>query len=239
MCVIDALGLFATFFVVLGLACGLAPREALAAETWSENTTISSTREISDGVTVNSNITLTIEKDVELTVNGGVKASGKTLTVAGEGTLVVAGANGTDDAEPWERRGGNGVDGNLTVSGGTVTATGGPAGNLYGPGKAVAGFDNSIIGATCQESDDGTSWTSFTQGRSYKRYVTVSTEVYPLWVSGTQVNGLNAADVLADGTVSITPANTEADPATPATLTLDRRIGLSCCRNLRRRRFGH
>ena len=99
-----------------------------AAAGWTGGTYTASADETIDGdVTVSEDATLTINSGVTLTVNGGIMAQGKTLTVAGAGTLVVNSTGGKD-----------GVTGNVTVNGGTVTVTGGNGGN----GKEVTQFES-------------------------------------------------------------------------------------------------
>ena len=54
---------------------------------------ISKDTTISSGVTVKRNVMLTIKKGATLTVNGGIDAGIKTVSVMGEGTLVINGHN--------------------------------------------------------------------------------------------------------------------------------------------------
>ena len=75
---------------------------------------ISKDTTISSGVTVKRNVMLTIKKGATLTVNGGIDAGIKTVSVMGEGTLVINGHNA--------------FTGSIFVDGPTVRATGGNGG---------------------------------------------------------------------------------------------------------------
>ncbi len=121
---------------------------ANAAETWGENKTISSTQQITGGVNVTADITLTIPTGVTLTVNGVINANGKTLTVSGDGTLIVRGTNGTDGTDSTIATGGGyGFTGNMIVNGTTVVqVTGGNGGNSSNStgGKGGYGISGNI-----------------------------------------------------------------------------------------------
>ena len=70
---------------------------------WDVDTTVQDTTVIDGYVSVTNDITLTINKNVTLTVNGFIYAPEHTLTVAGEGELIVNatnGANGEDACPP-------------------------------------------------------------------------------------------------------------------------------------------
>ena len=105
------------------------------ANTWSEATSYSETQTLNGGVAVTADITLTIAEGATLTVNGGINATGHTLTVAGKGTLVVTGADG-EDGDYYDdgtggdgSAGGDGFTGDIIVNGATVNITGGNSGN--------------------------------------------------------------------------------------------------------------
>lgn len=114
------------------MAVGLLSGTAHAAETWGENKTISSTQQtqqIDGGVNVTADITLTIPTGVTLTVNGGINATGYTLTVTGVGTLIVTGTKGADaSVSDNGGNGTNGFTGGMIVNGAEVTVTGGNGG---------------------------------------------------------------------------------------------------------------
>ena len=173
---------------------------------WSENQEITETSTLNQ-VIVTADIKLTIPEGKTLTVNGGINASGKTLTVEGAGTLIVNGANGADGSNANGGNGGAGVDGSITVQSGSAALTGGSGGiggqHSYDPGanghpgKAVSG----TITGKAEESDNGSDYTAITGTASSKRYVKVEAAAvteYPLWVGGTQVTSENAEDT--DGT---------------------------------------
>ena len=119
------------FLLALSMVVGLMPGMGLtayAATSWSESFTTNGGT-IDGGVTVSGSITLTIPEGKTLTVNGGINASGNTLTVAGTGTLIVKGADGADSSDSQGGVGGSAFKGNLIVNGATVNATGGTGGN--------------------------------------------------------------------------------------------------------------
>ncbi|MBR0075982.1 MAG: Ig-like domain-containing protein, partial [Synergistaceae bacterium] len=91
------------------------------------NHTIMYDTTIDGSLTVNAdNIILTIPTGVTLTVNGGINAGNYTLTVSGDGTLIVTGTNGIDGDNGGD--GGIGFAGNMIVNGTTVQVTGGDGG---------------------------------------------------------------------------------------------------------------
>ena len=107
--------------------------------TWSEDSTIDKNLRINHLVTVNADITLNIPKGLTLTVESGIDAHYRTMTVEGEGrldiistkdfgffgNLVVNGADVSVSVKESE----NGVYGDLTVSGGSVHIRGGNGGD--------------------------------------------------------------------------------------------------------------
>ncbi len=125
-----------SFLITLALAVGLMPGMTAYADSvtsWNENQTIESNQEISGGVTIGSDITVTVSSGVVLTVNGGINANGKTVTVNGSGTLIINGATGSNGVENNYaalngEAGGYGFEGNIIVDGATVTVTGGTGG---------------------------------------------------------------------------------------------------------------
>ena len=115
----------------------------------------------SDAITVSGDVTLVLTDGETLTLNKGISlASGATLTVEGNGTMVVNGTNnstastvagtgtlvltsgtltarggngGNIGNDTWDAQGGNGgvaINGSVTVSGGTLTARGGNGGSV-------------------------------------------------------------------------------------------------------------
>jgi len=103
----------------LAMAVGVLPAIDMPAHAanrvnWRDNLTISQDTTIENGVTVERNVTVTIEKGVTLTVNGGIDAGANTVSVMGEGTLVINGYNA--------------FTGSIFVNGPTVRATGGNGG---------------------------------------------------------------------------------------------------------------
>ena len=143
-------------------------------EHWSGNQTITDSRSIENGVTLEQSVTLTIAEGKKLTVNGSIftkSSENFTLTVEGQGTLVVNGSLGNAgivgsivvndgvveitggsgnigaDSANGGAVGGNGysgVNGYVTVNGGTVTITGGSGGNGGNGGNGGAGIMNSL-----------------------------------------------------------------------------------------------
>lgn len=109
------------------------------AKIWDGDSTVTDDLTISGGVTISADMKLTIPAGKTLTVNGGVNAEGKTLTVDGKGSLivtVVAGGNGANGVRYIDGTNGNsgskgsdGLTGNLIVDGATVTVTGGNGGS--------------------------------------------------------------------------------------------------------------
>ena len=104
-----------------------------APETWSTNNTFSTDQTFDTGVKVTSDITLTIDEEKTVTVNGGIDATGHTLTVTGGGTLIVKGADGNaganHDSDPIKgERGGNSFTGDIIINGAAVELTGGSGG---------------------------------------------------------------------------------------------------------------
>ncbi len=115
----------------------------------------------SAAITVSGDVTLVLTDGETLTLNKGISlASGATLTVEGNGTMVVNGTNnstastvagtgtlvltsgtltarggngGNIGNDTWDAQGGNGgnaINGSVIVSGGTLTARGGNGGNI-------------------------------------------------------------------------------------------------------------
>ena len=117
--------------------------------TWSEDSTIDKNLRIRDRVTVNADITLNIPKGLTLTVESGIDAHDRTMTVEGEGrldiistkdfgffgNLVVNGADVSVSVKESE----NGVYGDLTVSGGSATVTGGRGNDGHDGGDGAPG----------------------------------------------------------------------------------------------------
>lgn len=78
---------------------------------------------ISGHITVNGTVNLTLAEGTTLTANTGITLSnGATLNVSGEGTMVVNGSNGNTSSTVAG-------SGNLVLTSGTLTATGGNGGN--------------------------------------------------------------------------------------------------------------
>ena len=99
-----------------------------AREHWSNDLVISQDKAIDNGVVLDKDITLTIKKDISLTVSGGIDARGYTLTVKGEGELNVDGKDGSYGSD-----GEAGFSGNLIIKGAKVYVEGGEGGEgVYG-----------------------------------------------------------------------------------------------------------
>ena len=128
---------------------------------WTENSTIADDLTISSAVTVSADITLTIPEGKTLTVNGGINATGYTLTVKGAGTLNVTGTNGANGSGIHSYMGdyvGNagdvgsaGFTGTLVIDGAAVNVTGGNGGKgadgengAGNGGNGAAGVSSSI-----------------------------------------------------------------------------------------------
>jgi len=114
LCVLFALAMAVGLLPAIGM-----PAHAANRVSWSENLTISKDTTISSGVTVKRNVIVTIEKGATLTVNGGIDAGTRTVSVMGEGTLVINGYNAFTGA--------------IFVDGPTVYATGGNGGGGWCP----------------------------------------------------------------------------------------------------------
>ena len=72
---------------------GLSVTVHAEAVSWSADQSFTADATFSDGVIITADITVTIAEGKTLTVNGGIDASGHTLTVAGKGKLSVNGKN--------------------------------------------------------------------------------------------------------------------------------------------------
>ena len=156
--------------------------------TWSEDSTIDKNLRIRDRVTVNADITLNIPKGLTLTVESGIDAHDRTMTVEGEGrldiistkdfgffgNLVVNGADVSVSVKESE----NGVYGDLTVSGGSATVTGGERslGQSY-KDLAVSGTITALtVAVTVEGSYDNVRWSVIPSGTvSDNSYVKAST----------------------------------------------------------------
>ena len=110
------LGILFSLALMVGMICAMS--QAVYAvgyeKEWSTDQTISESVEY-NGIRITNDITIRIEKDVTLTVNGSIAANSKTLTVKGPGKLVVNGAGGN-----------NGISGNINVKGAEVEIIGKP-----------------------------------------------------------------------------------------------------------------
>ena len=82
--------LMLTMMPVLGLS-----QTAYAADPveWGADTSFDSDASFEDGVNVTADITITIAEGKTVTVENGINAQGKTLTVEGKGNLIVNGSN--------------------------------------------------------------------------------------------------------------------------------------------------
>ena len=148
-----------TLVMVVGLMLGVGLTAYAESATWGASFT-SDGGTIDGGVTVSADMALTIPEGKTLTVNGGIDANGHTVTVAGTGTLIVKGTNGTSVVTDGGDAitGGTGSSVSITVNSGSFKATGGAADN---PGKAVSGNVTIAQGSTStiEESADNNSWT--------------------------------------------------------------------------------
>lgn len=162
----------------LAMAVGLLPAIGMPAHadgvTWDADQIFDSDMTINGTVTVTNDIELTINEGVTVTVNCGIDAEDKTVTVSGKGTLVVKDNNsyyrsctfkgniivngasirvssangraGADSPREWgyvqnDTDGESGriaINGDVTVMGGSVTATGGKG------GKGGHGLDGTV-----------------------------------------------------------------------------------------------
>jgi hypothetical protein len=105
---------------------------------------------ISEPVVVSGDVTLVLENGCELTCSQGIQVpKGASLTIKGEGKLMAtgkdnaAGIGGADDGTDKA----NGVNGKITIEGGTITAQGGKYGAGIGGANDVNG-DITINGGT-------------------------------------------------------------------------------------------
>ena len=142
----------------------------------------------------------------------GVYANSGAVTVAEGGTLTAAGGTSTNGNSygVYAYTAVTVAEGaRLTAEGGTQAVKGSVANAIAGTGWTNADGTGSMAGIAA--NDQGQSLDS------YKKIHFPAVVAYDVWVGGTWVTELNAADVLGDGKVSFTPA----DGGTPATLTLD------------------
>ena len=142
----------------------------------------------------------------------GVYANSGAVTVAEGGTLTAAGGTSTNGNSygVYAYTAVTFAEGaRLTAEGGTQAVKGSVANAIAGTGWTNADGTGSMAGIVA--NDQGQSLDS------YKKIHFPAVVAYDVWVGGTWVTELNAADVLGDGKVSFTPA----DGGTPATLTLD------------------
>lgn len=87
----------------------------------------------SAAITVSGDVTLTLTDGETLTLNKGISlTSGATLTVQGTGTMNVKGSNGNTSST-------TGGSGTITLTSGTLTATGGNGGDGWDGGTGAAG----------------------------------------------------------------------------------------------------
>ena len=105
-----------SMLLILAMVIALLPGMGMAeGATWNSDLKFDADTTIADGVTLTANMKATIAKGVTVTVKGGIYSeTNKTLTVTGEGKMVITGAAGSD-----------GFSGKLVVDGPTVTVTGG------------------------------------------------------------------------------------------------------------------
>ena len=151
-----------------------------------------------------------------------VGPAGKTLTIMGDGSLDVS--TNSDESTLCGAAIGcaaNGTCGNIVISGGTITATGGYGAAAIGSGaEGTCGnitIDGGTITAYGGENAPGVGCGPLAQCGDINIGDNIDVEPitngciytvvikYPVWVCGTQVNEKNANDVLGDGSVSYTP----------------------------------
>jgi len=179
----------------LAMAVGLLPAIGMPAHadgvTWDADQIFDSDMTINGTVTVTNDIELTINEGVTVTVNCGIDAEGKTVTVSGKGTLVVKDNNsyyrsctfkgniivngasirvssangraGADSPREWvyAQNGTDGesgriaINGDVTVMGGSVTATGGNGGKGGKGGDSWLDEESIKRGRLCQGGHGG------------------------------------------------------------------------------------
>lgn len=122
----------------------------LSKTSWTTGNTysMSASLEINDRITVTGSVTLILPKDKTLTASSGITVTGtNSLTIKGKGSLSAGGSETT--AYRAAGIGGNSETcGNITINGGTVTATGGAGAAGIGGGAGGAGGEISISGGT-------------------------------------------------------------------------------------------
>ena len=163
--------------------------------TWTEDSTISDDVTINSAVTVTGNITLTIPEGKTLTVNGGITATGYTLTVSGDGKLNVTGTNGSTGTD-----GGSGNAG----SDGDIGGNGGSGG--YNS-SAVTGTIICATGAAAQESDNASSWSALSSSSSSKLNVRAIITVTLVSLDKTSITLIVDSKDTDTLTAAVTPDN--------------------------------
>ena len=157
-----------------------------------------------------------------VTVNGALSGTGSgadrySCGVSSKGDVTVA-----EGGELTAMAGAADIDSSGVSASGAVTVRDAARLRATGNTQAISGSVRNFIA--------GTGWTN-TEGTEYRTEIAVSADprpltdfkhvriptLYDVWVGGVQVTGLNAGDVLDDGTVSYTPAEGTA----PAILTLN------------------
>ena len=156
-----------------------------------------------------------------VTVNGALSGTGSgadrySCGVSSKGNVIVG-----EGGELTAAAGAADIDSSGVSASGTVTVLAAARLRATGDTQAISGSVRNFIA--------GTGWTN-AEGTEYRTEIAVSADprpltdfkhvriptLYDVWVGGVQVTGLNADDVLDDGTVSYTPAEETA----PAILTL-------------------
>ena len=157
----------------------------------------------------------------DVTVSGALSGTGSgadrySCGVSSKGDVTVA-----EGGELTAMAGAADIDSSGVSASGAVTVLDAARLRATGNTQAISGSVRNFIA--------GTGWTN-TEGTEYRTEIAVSADprpltdfkhvriptLYDVWVGGVQVTGLNAGDVLDDGTVSYTPAEETA----PAILTL-------------------
>ncbi len=164
-----------SLMLLLGMMPGLSPAAyADDGTTWSENRIFNDDVSFNNGVRISNDITVTIAAGRKVSVNGGIDAENKTLTVNGHGMLIVNGSNAYDSSGDADD-GSTGFAGNIVVEGASIIVTGGRGGdggdNNYGGhggdgGRGVSGDVTvnsgsvNVTGGNGGNGGNGKSWSN-------------------------------------------------------------------------------
>ena len=113
-----AISIVLSVLMVMSCFSGLSLTAFAAAETWSADKTFSGDKTYNDEIVISNNMTLTLD-GCDVTINGGIYADGKTLTIKGTGALYVTGVR-KEGSQTY----GHGIRGNVIVDGAKLIVTG-------------------------------------------------------------------------------------------------------------------